>query len=94
MIEGIDKGEGRGAIQGSAIIESCSDMDRGLVDVRNAEINLSHVARLITVAGSILQIDPKTQDLVCSVEVSAMSPAWIAGVVVIVISLGRDSAII
>ena len=42
MVEGVDQGEGGGAIKGPAIIEGGGDADGRLVDVRNAEIYFSH----------------------------------------------------
>jgi hypothetical protein len=43
MVERVDEGKGRGAVEGSAVVEGGSDADRGLIGVGDAEINLSHV---------------------------------------------------
>lgn len=45
MVEGVDKREGRGAVEGSPVIESSCDADRCLVDIRNAEVDFSHDGR-------------------------------------------------
>lgn len=42
MVEGIDKREGRGTVEGSAVIQSSRDADGCLVDIGNTEINFSH----------------------------------------------------
>jgi hypothetical protein len=42
VVEGVDEWEGRGAIEGSAVIQGGGDADRGLVDIRDAEIDFSH----------------------------------------------------
>lgn len=43
MIKRVDQGKRRGAVKGTAVIEGGRDTDRGLVGIRYAEINLSHV---------------------------------------------------
>lgn len=43
MIQGVDQGEGGCAIEGSAVIEGSGDAYRCLVDIRDAEIDFSHV---------------------------------------------------
>jgi hypothetical protein len=42
VVEGIDEWEGRGAVEGSAVIQGGRDADGCLVDIRNTEINFSH----------------------------------------------------
>ena len=42
MVERIDEREGRGAIEGPAVVKGGRDADRRLVDVRNAEVDFSH----------------------------------------------------
>jgi hypothetical protein len=42
MVEGVDQGEGGSTIEGSSVIEGGGDVDGRLVDVRDAEIDLSH----------------------------------------------------
>lgn len=49
MVERINERKGRGAIQSSAVIESCSDMDRRLVDIWDAEIDLSHIVQAFSI---------------------------------------------
>lgn len=44
VVEGVYKGKGGGTVEGSAVIEGSGDMNGGLVDVWNAEIDLSHRA--------------------------------------------------
>ena len=42
VIQGVDKREGRRAVQGAPIVEGGCDIDGRLVDIRNAKINFSH----------------------------------------------------
>jgi len=46
VVEGIDKGKGGGAVQGSAVIEGGGDMDGSLVDIWDTEVDLSHDAKV------------------------------------------------
>ena len=43
MVQGIDEGEGGGAIECSAVVKGSGDTYRCLVDIWDAEINFSHV---------------------------------------------------
>lgn len=45
MVEGVDQRQGRSAVEGASVIEGGGDADRGLVDVRDAEIDFSHDGR-------------------------------------------------
>jgi hypothetical protein len=42
MVERIDKRQRRRAIEGSAVIQGCSDANRCLVDIGDAEIDFPH----------------------------------------------------
>ena len=42
MVERIDERERRRAIEGSAVIQGCSDAHRSLVDIWDAEVNFPH----------------------------------------------------
>lgn len=42
VVEGVDQGKCGGAIEGPAVIEGSGNADGRLVDIRDAEINLSH----------------------------------------------------
>ena len=43
MVQGIDQGKGRCTIKCSAVVEGRSDAHGCLVDIRDAEIDFSHV---------------------------------------------------
>lgn len=45
MVQGVDQGQGRCAIQGSAVVEGRGDAHRGLVDIGDAEVDFSHDGR-------------------------------------------------
>jgi hypothetical protein len=42
MVERIDEWEGRGTIESSTVIQGCSDANRGLVDIGDAEVDFPH----------------------------------------------------
>lgn len=42
MVEGVDEWEGRGTIEGSAVVEGGGDADRGFIDIGDVEIDFSH----------------------------------------------------
>ena len=46
MVKGVDEWEGRGTIESSAVVESGGDTDRGLVDIRDAEVDFPHDERV------------------------------------------------
>lgn len=43
MIEGIDQRQGRGAIQGSAVVESRGDAHRCFIHIGDAEVDFPHI---------------------------------------------------
>jgi len=43
VVQGVDEGEGRGAIERSAVIKGGGDAHGCLVDIGDAEVNFSHV---------------------------------------------------
>jgi hypothetical protein len=45
MVKGVDEWEGRGTVQSSTVIERRRDVNRGLVDIWDAEVDFSHVAQ-------------------------------------------------
>lgn len=45
MVERVDEREGGGTIQGSTVVESGGDVDRRLVDIWYAEVDLPHDAQ-------------------------------------------------
>jgi len=47
VVERVDEREGRGAVEGAAVVQSGSDADRSLVGVRDAKIDLAHVCLLV-----------------------------------------------
>ena len=42
VVERVDEGEGRGAVEGAAVVEGGGDADRRLVGIRDAEVDLAH----------------------------------------------------
>ena len=45
MVERVDERQGRGAVEGAAVVEGGGDADRGLVGVGDAEVDLTHGGR-------------------------------------------------
>ena len=45
MVERVDERQGRGAVEGAAVVEGGGDADRRLVGIRDAEVDLTHVWR-------------------------------------------------
>ena len=48
MVKRVNQGEGRGAVEGSSVIESCGDMNRRLIDIGNTEVDFSHTVRVLS----------------------------------------------
>lgn len=42
MIQGVDQGEGRSAVESAAVVQGGSDIDSGLVDIGDAEVDFPH----------------------------------------------------
>jgi hypothetical protein len=43
VVERIDEREGRGAVEGTAVVEGGGDADRCLVGIRDAEVDFTHI---------------------------------------------------
>lgn len=43
MVERVDQGQGRSAVQGTPIVEGSGDAHRCLIDIRDAEVDFSHL---------------------------------------------------
>jgi len=47
MVERVDEREGRGAVEGTAVVEGGGDADRGLVGIGDAKVDFTHVGWLL-----------------------------------------------
>lgn len=53
MVEGVDQRKRRGTVKGAAVVQRSRDVDRRLVHIGNAEVDLPHDGRKLQIAVSV-----------------------------------------